>query len=59
MSVGRNDAVQTNENALARYHMQCPGPDNPPRLRLCLILSRGLGVVRVVNDAVGECAKVV
>jgi len=42
MCVGRNDAVQTNENALARCHMQFPGPDYPPRLRWCLILSRSL-----------------
>ena len=42
MSVGRNDAVQTNENALARCHMQCPGANYLPRLLWCLILSRGL-----------------
>jgi len=54
MSVGRNDAVQTNENALDRCHTQCTSDGCQPRLRWCLILSRGLeargSITSVVDD---------
>ena len=43
MSVGRNDAAQRNENALARCHMQCPSDECQSRLRCSLNLSRGSG----------------